>query len=85
MQGVEYNVGKFPFAANSRAKTNDDTEGMVKVLGDKHTDRLLGAHIMGECVNSWWPFFYYIEQFNYMTDSYSPAPLCTREKYLLLH
>lgn len=46
-EGVEYNIGKFPFAANSRAKTNDETEGLVKVLGDKHTDRLLGAHIIG--------------------------------------
>jgi len=46
-EGVEYIVGKFPFAANSRAKTNDDTDGMVKVLADKHTDRLLGAHIIG--------------------------------------
>ncbi|XP_076065379.1 dihydrolipoyl dehydrogenase, mitochondrial [Oratosquilla oratoria] len=46
-EGVEYNVGKFPFAANSRAKTNNDTDGLVKVLGDKHTDRLLGAHIIG--------------------------------------
>jgi len=46
-EGVEYAVGKFPFAANSRAKTNDDTDGMVKVLSDKHTDRLLGAHIIG--------------------------------------
>ena len=48
VQGVEYVVGKFPFAANSRAKTNDDTDGLVKVLADKHTDRLLGAHIIGE-------------------------------------
>ena len=45
--GVEYSVGKFPFAANSRAKTNNDTDGFVKILGDKKTDRLLGAHIMG--------------------------------------
>jgi len=45
--GVEYKVGKFPFAANSRAKTNNDTDGFVKVLGDKVTDRLLGAHIIG--------------------------------------
>ena len=45
--GVEYTVGKFPFAANSRAKTNNDTDGFVKILGDKKTDRLLGAHIMG--------------------------------------
>merc|ERR1719361_1863704 len=46
-EGVEYTVGKFPFAANSRAKTNNDTDGFVKVLGDKKTDRMLGAHIMG--------------------------------------
>lgn len=47
IQGVEYAVGKFPFAANSRAKCNDDTDGLVKILADKHTDRLLGAHIIG--------------------------------------
>ena len=46
-EGVEYNVGKFPFAANSRAKCNNDTDGLVKILGDKTTDRLLGAHIIG--------------------------------------
>lgn len=46
-QGVEYKLGKFPFAANSRAKTNDDTDGMVKVIGDKTTDRILGVHIIG--------------------------------------
>ncbi len=45
--GVEFKVGKFPFAANSRAKTNDDTDGLVKILGDKATDRILGAHIIG--------------------------------------
>lgn len=44
---VAYKVGKFPFVANSRAKTNNDTEGFVKVLGDKQTDRLLGVHIIG--------------------------------------
>ena len=50
-EGVEYTVGKFPFAANSRAKCNNDTDGLVKILGDKKTDRLLGAHIIGrnEC------------------------------------
>jgi len=46
-EGVEYTVGKFPFAANSRAKCNDETDGLVKVLADKTTDRLLGAHIIG--------------------------------------
>ncbi|KIM81197.1 hypothetical protein PILCRDRAFT_89208 [Piloderma croceum F 1598] len=45
--GVKYNVGKFPFAANSRAKTNLDTEGQVKFLSEKETDRVLGVHIIG--------------------------------------
>ncbi|KAI6101487.1 hypothetical protein EDD16DRAFT_1649425 [Pisolithus croceorrhizus] len=45
--GVKYNVGKFPFAANSRAKTNLDTEGFVKFLSEKETDRILGVHIIG--------------------------------------
>lgn len=45
--GVEYKVGKFPFAANSRAKTNLDTEGQVKFLVEKETDRVLGVHIIG--------------------------------------
>merc|ERR1712226_1124045 len=43
----EYTVGKFPFAANSRAKTNNDTDGFVKVIADKKTDRMLGTHIIG--------------------------------------
>ena len=45
--GTDYAVGKFPFAANSRAKTNRDTEGFVKVLADRETDRVLGVHIIG--------------------------------------
>lgn len=45
--GVEYKIGKFPFAANSRAKTNNDTDGFVKVLADKLTDKILGVHIIG--------------------------------------
>ncbi len=45
--GVAYKVGKFPFAANSRAKTNHETDGFVKVLADATTDRLLGCHIVG--------------------------------------
>jgi len=40
-------VGKFPFAANSRAKTNDDTEGFVKFLTEAATDKILGVHIIG--------------------------------------
>jgi len=46
-EGIEYKVGKFPYAANSRAKTNNETEGFVKVLADKSTDRILGTHMIG--------------------------------------
>ncbi|CAD7081311.1 unnamed protein product [Hermetia illucens] len=46
-EGVEYKIGKFPFLANSRAKTNNETEGFVKVLADKQTDRVLGTHLIG--------------------------------------
>lgn len=46
-EGVEYKIGKFPFLANSRAKTNNETDGFVKVLADKQTDRVLGTHIIG--------------------------------------
>jgi dihydrolipoamide dehydrogenase len=45
--GVQYKVGKFPFAANSRAKVNHEAEGFVKVLADAKTDRILGAHMIG--------------------------------------
>ncbi|KAI4164275.1 MAG: hypothetical protein LQ342_002240 [Letrouitia transgressa] len=46
-QGVKYKVGSFPFSANSRAKTNLETEGIVKFLSDAATDRILGVHIVG--------------------------------------
>jgi len=45
--GVTYNKGTFPFAANSRARANGSTDGFVKVLADKETDKILGVHIMG--------------------------------------
>src|SRR5580700_1984717 len=45
--GVAYNVGKFPFTANGRAKVNLTTEGFVKILADAKTDRVLGVHIVG--------------------------------------
>ena len=45
--GAEYNVGTFPFAANSRARTNDDSEGLVKFVSCAKTDKILGAHIVG--------------------------------------
>lgn len=44
--GIEYRVGKFGFPANSRAKAIDSTEGFVKILADKKTDKMLGAHIV---------------------------------------
>jgi dihydrolipoamide dehydrogenase len=44
---IEYNSGKFPFMANSRAKVNDETDGFVKILADKKTDKVLGVHIVG--------------------------------------
>ena len=46
-QNVSYKVGKFPFLANSRAKVNNETEGFVKILADKNTDKVLGVHIIG--------------------------------------
>ncbi|MBL4791071.1 MAG: dihydrolipoyl dehydrogenase [Kordiimonadaceae bacterium] len=46
-EGVAYNVGKFPFTANSRSKANQATEGFVKIIADKETDRILGVHIIG--------------------------------------
>jgi dihydrolipoamide dehydrogenase len=45
--GTAYNVGKFPFTANGRARAMGETDGFVKLLADKATDRLLGAHIIG--------------------------------------
>ncbi len=46
--GVEYTAGKFPFSANGRARAMLATDGFVKVLADKKTDRVLGAHIIGK-------------------------------------
>jgi dihydrolipoamide dehydrogenase len=45
--GVECAVGKFPFAATPRARANGYTDGFVKILADKRTDRVLGVHIVG--------------------------------------
>ena len=45
--GVDYNVGKFPFMANSRGRTNAETDGFVKILADAATDRVLGVHMIG--------------------------------------
>jgi len=46
-RGVDYKVGKFPFSANARAKVTGDTQGLVKVLADAKSDRVLGVHILG--------------------------------------
>jgi len=45
--GTPYTVGKFPFMANSRARTNDDADGLVKFITHKETNQILGAHIVG--------------------------------------
>ncbi|MFD1199014.1 dihydrolipoyl dehydrogenase [Brucella gallinifaecis] len=45
--GIDYKIGKFPFTANGRARAMQHTDGFVKILADKATDRVLGAHILG--------------------------------------
>ena len=45
--GISFNVGKFPFTANGRAKVNHTTDGFVKILADAKTDRVLGVHVLG--------------------------------------
>ncbi|MDR6631711.1 dihydrolipoamide dehydrogenase [Phyllobacterium sp. 1468] len=45
--GIEYKAGKFPFTANGRARAMLHTDGFVKILADKATDRVLGVHILG--------------------------------------
>ncbi len=50
-QGLEINVGKFPFMANGRARALGFTEGFVKIIADKKTDRILGAHMVGPSVS----------------------------------
>ena len=45
--GIDYKVGKFPFTANGRARAMLHTDGFVKILADKATDRVLGVHIVG--------------------------------------
>lgn len=45
--GIDYGKGSFPFQANSRARANGSSEGFVKILTDKKTDKILGVHIIG--------------------------------------
>ncbi len=46
-EALDYSVGVFPFAASGRAKAMDDANGMVKVITDSNTDKILGVHIIG--------------------------------------
>jgi dihydrolipoamide dehydrogenase len=46
-EGVDYRVGRFPFAYNGRALGRDEPEGFVKMLADANTDRILGVHVIG--------------------------------------
>jgi dihydrolipoamide dehydrogenase len=50
-KGLEVNVGKFPFMANGRARAQGFTEGFVKIVADKTTDKILGAHMVGPGVS----------------------------------
>ena len=45
--GIDYKAGKFPFTANGRARAMLHTDGFVKILADKASDRVLGVHIVG--------------------------------------
>ena len=47
--GDEYKVGTFPFVAIGRAVAANDSDGMVKIIADKVTDRVLGVHVIGPC------------------------------------
>ena len=63
-------TGKFAFMANSRARSVDDTEGMVKFIADASTDKILGAHIMGpnagelihECASAREPLWHFVSK-----------------------
>ncbi|EGR32409.1 hypothetical protein IMG5_084100 [Ichthyophthirius multifiliis] len=46
--GIKFNKGVFPMTANSRAKANNDFDGLIKVLTEINTDKILGVHIMGD-------------------------------------
>ena len=46
-EGQEFEVGTFPFAASGRAMASGETQGLVKIIAEKSTDRILGVHILG--------------------------------------
>ncbi len=54
-QGRDIKVGKFPFSANGKALTMGETEGMVKIIADAHTEEVLGVHIFGPEASSMIP------------------------------
>ena len=62
-------VGKFAFVANSRARSVDDTEGLVKFISDKKTDKILGAHIMGPNAGNDSNLLHYLIRHNLDTGS----------------
>jgi len=49
--GVDFRAGQFPFTANGRARAMGDTRGLVKILADRKTDRILGVHMIGPMVS----------------------------------
>ncbi|RMG30337.1 MAG: dihydrolipoyl dehydrogenase [Gammaproteobacteria bacterium] len=49
--GIAYRSGQFPFSANGRARAHGHPEGLVRVLSDAGTDRILGVHMIGDCVS----------------------------------
>jgi dihydrolipoamide dehydrogenase len=51
-ENIDYKIGKFPFAANGRAKAGLNVDGFVKILADKTTDRVLGVHMIGPDVGN---------------------------------
>ena len=49
--GIDYRTGSFPFTANGRARALGDTRGLVKIVADRKTDRVLGVHMIGPMVS----------------------------------
>lgn len=49
--GIEFKVGQFPFAAIGRARASGETDGFVKIIADKRTDKILGVHMVGQHVS----------------------------------
>lgn len=85
-QGVDFKIGKFPFAANSRAKTNNETDGFVKVLADKLTDKILGVHIIGPVsISFYWTLLNSTEVVSQSAwdDTKNSMPVTVEDIYLI--